>query len=75
MRQERLSRMGKRLLRWREVSERTGLGRSALYEYTARGEFPRKVKVGLRAVAWVGEEVEAWIEARVAEQEQPERSC
>ena len=28
--------------------------------------FPKPVKIGTRSVAWVEEEVDAWVEARVA---------
>ncbi len=28
-------------------------------------DFPEPIKIGARAVAWVEEEVDAWIEARI----------
>lgn len=55
-----------RLIRRRQVEERTGLGRSSLYAKIARGEFPAPVKLGARASAWINGEVEAWICARVS---------
>jgi prophage regulatory protein len=33
------------------------------------GEFPRQVPLGARTVGWVSDEVERWIEARVAERD------
>jgi prophage regulatory protein len=52
-----------------DVLRRTGLSNSALYAGMARG-FPRPVKLGTgRAVAWVKAEIDAWIEARIAERD------
>lgn len=53
-----------RLLRLPEVLSRTGLSRSRLY---ADSSFPKAVKIGDRAVAWVEQEVQAWVDARIAE--------
>jgi prophage regulatory protein len=33
----------------------------------AEGKFPASVSIGARAVAWVEEEIDAWIEERIAE--------
>ena len=53
-----------RLLRLHAVKELTGLSRSTLY---ADPSFPKSVKIGDRAVAWVEQEVADWINARIAE--------
>jgi len=50
--------MAESFLRLPAVMERTGLCRSAVY---AMEGFPKPVKLGGRAVAWVASEVEAWI--------------
>ena len=52
-----------RLLRLPEVLARTGLSRSRLY---ADLTFPKSVKIGDRAVAWVEDEVQAWIDTQIA---------
>lgn len=57
------------LLRLPEVLSRTRLSRTRLYDMIDRGEFPKPAKIGLRAVAWVGAEVEAWIAERIADRE------
>lgn len=54
------------LLRLPEVKARTGLSRSSIYAYIARGEFPRSVALGARAVAWPSLAISAWIDARIA---------
>lgn len=57
----------KRLLRRSEVERRTAMSRSSIYERMSKGTFPRPITVGPRAVRWVEEEIEAWIESRAAE--------
>lgn len=53
--------MTDRLLRRPEVEARTGLARSTLYDYVARGEFPQPVSIGPRMVAWRESDVSDWI--------------
>jgi prophage regulatory protein len=55
-----------RLLRLDAVKEITGLSRSTIY---ADPSFPKSVKIGERAVAWVEDEIREWVEARIAERE------
>ena len=52
---------------WRlpEVLRQTGLSRSTVYEMIARGEFPRQVQLGRRAVGWIAEDVVQWVHAKV----------
>jgi len=54
------------MLRLREVRTITGASRSTIYALEAAGKFPRRVKLGMRAVAWIESEVQAWIAERVA---------
>ena len=58
-----------KLMRLPEVSDTTGLGRSAIYERIAEGTFPKQVPLGGRAVAWVSDEIYAWIAARIEERD------
>ncbi|PTB18252.1 hypothetical protein C9I57_24025 [Trinickia symbiotica] len=56
-----------RLLKRKQVLERTGLSNSTLYELIARNRFPRAVKpTGGRASAWVEDEVDAFIASCIA---------
>lgn len=54
--------MSIKLIRIKEVMERTGLGRSTVYKYMNLGLFPKSVNLTSRAVAWVESEVDAWIQ-------------
>lgn len=67
----------KRLIRLPEVLSRTGYGRTSIYRKMEDGTFPRSLKLGApptdpckfdsRAVAWIEDEVEQWIESRIEE--------
>ncbi len=58
-----------RILRRPDVEAQTGLSRSGIYDLMKAGKFPRPVPLGEKAVGWIEAEIEAWIEARVAERE------
>ena len=53
-----------RLLRLKEVIERTALSRSTIYRLMRDGSFPEPLKIGPRAVRWRESETEAWVAAR-----------
>jgi len=59
--------LGNRLLRRREVEMKTGKSRSAIYAGVSNGTFPAPVPIGDKSVAWLEEEVDSWIAARLAE--------
>jgi prophage regulatory protein len=61
--------MTQRIQRLPEVKAITGLSRSTLYDAMARGDFPRPIKLGLRAVGWDASEVVEWLESRKAMRE------
>lgn len=54
------------LLRMPDVLSRTGMSRSGIYNLVAVGKFPKPVKLGERAAAWIASEVDAWIAERIA---------
>lgn len=53
------------MMRLPEVMNLTGLSRSALYALVKKGDFPKQVQLGPRAVAWVSTDVENWLTARI----------
>ncbi len=55
-----------RLMRVGEVCAATGLSHSVLYERMKKGEFPKSIPLGGRAVAWSSVEVNEWIQQRIA---------
>ena len=69
----------KRLIRLPEVLSRTGYGRATIYRKMEDGSFPKSIKLGgppldpsafdSRAVAWIEDDVDQWIESRIEEQD------
>ena len=57
----------KTILRMSAVMSRTGLARSSIYDKISKGEFPKPINLGRRAVGWVADEVETWIQDRIDE--------
>jgi len=56
-----------RILRRHETRAKTGLSDGTIDLREARGEFPRRVRLGERAVGWLESEIDEWIAARAAE--------
>lgn len=50
-----------RLIRLKDVIDKTGLPRSTLYRRMKEGRFPLNVSIGERTVAWVEHEIVDWI--------------
>lgn len=53
-----------RILRRPDVEKAVGLSRSAIYAAMDRGEFPRPVRLGRRAVGWHLSVIEGWLAER-----------
>ena len=53
-----------RMLRLRRVLEITGLGKTTIYQLQADGNFPMRVRLTAHSVAWVEDEVLAWLTRR-----------
>ena len=61
--------MTKTIIRLPIVKGRTGRSGSSIYAGMADGTFPAQIPLGPRAVGWDEAEIDAWIEARIAEAE------
>ena len=69
----------KRFIRLPEVLSRTGYGRTSIYRKMEDGSFHGSVKLDgppvdpeafdSRAVAWIEDEVDQWIESRIEERD------
>lgn len=53
------------LERLKKVLDRTGYGRSTLYQQIADGLFPPPVHLGKRTSGWISDEIEAVLAARI----------
>ncbi len=58
-----------RLIKLKEVIQKTSLGRSTIYELMTDGRFPKQVSLGAKSVAWLESEVDDWIMERISERE------
>ena len=54
-----------KLIRLPEVMNRTGFGKTWLYELIKAGCFPAQIKIGIRAIAFIESEVDEWIEQAI----------
>lgn len=54
-----------KFLRFPDVRERTGLSRSTIWRLERHGVFPKHRQISANAVAWVEEEVVAWIQSKI----------
>lgn len=67
--------MASNSLRLPEVSKRTGLCGGAIWAKTNPNNsrydpsFPKPIKIGKRAVAWLENEIDAWLDTRIAERD------
>ena len=52
-----------------KAQERTGLSRTTLWRMSRDGRFPRAIAISPGRVAFVTEELEAWIAQRIDERE------
>ena len=57
------SEFDERLLRLRDVKQKTGLGTSTIYRRIADGTFPIPRSLGPNTVRWLQSEIDTWIEA------------
>jgi len=55
---------GPRFIRLKELRFRIGMAPSGIWQMVKDGRFPKPRRIGERAVAWLEEEVIAWIAAR-----------
>lgn len=54
-----------KVLRLPQVCQITGLCRSMIYQMEADLRFPKRIKIGTRAVGWLEGEVRAWLQKRI----------
>ena len=57
----------RRFIRMEELKRKTGKSRAGIYDAIRAGEFPPPIRIGLRASAWLSDEIDVWMAARVAE--------
>ena len=53
-----------RILRLKEVINRTGISRSLIYDYIRKNKFPKQVFITDRCIGFLSSDIDAWIAAR-----------
>lgn len=56
----------RRILLRRKVSEETGLGGRTIYDRMEDGTFPRSLQLTSRRVGWLADEIDLWLDMRIA---------
>jgi len=59
--------MSHSLIRLSEVQRRTGYSKAWIYRLISQKRFPASIKLGIRSVAFIESEIDAWIEQRINE--------
>lgn len=54
--------MSNKIVRLPEVKDKTGLSRSSIYLRMSKGEFPKSISLGSRAIGWLESDIEQWLE-------------
>jgi len=57
--------MSIKILRLPAVKELTGLSRSSIYLRISKNEFPASISLGDRAIGWVEDDINQWLEQKV----------
>lgn len=57
------------ILRLKDVTHTTGLGRSSIYKFSGQGLFPRSITLGGRSVGWTAKRIHQWIAERIRERD------
>jgi len=53
------------LIRANEIAQRIPYSQNHLRRLEAKGSFPKRIRIGANRVAWVRQEIDDWIEARM----------
>ncbi|MEL7040494.1 MAG: AlpA family transcriptional regulator [Pseudomonadota bacterium] len=61
--------MSAKILRRGDVLDRTGLSVSTLYYFMKKDRFPRPIKLGVRSVGWLEQDINDWIDRCVKDRE------
>jgi prophage regulatory protein len=58
-----------RILRIRDVRQKTGMPISTIYAWMREGRFPVPVRLGPKVVGWPEHELEVWLQGKIVERD------
>ncbi len=53
----------RKIMRIKEVVKTTGVSRSTIYRWVAKGQFPKYVKLSPTSTGWYSDKVYEWLES------------
>ena len=59
-----------KILRRKQVVDRTGICLSSIYNFIAAGTFPKPINLGSRSVGWLEFEIDEWLSERIEKRDQ-----
>ncbi len=62
--------MSHKVLRLPSVKEQTGLSRSTIYLRIKKGDFPKPISLGDRAVGWLEKDIDDWLEQKIKDSQE-----
>jgi len=62
--------MTKRILKLPDVIVKTALSRSSIYDFINKNKFPKPISLGVRAVGFIEDEIDAWISQKAKMREE-----
>ena len=63
-----------RFLSINDVCKLTSLSRTSIHNHRQSGSFPIPVRLGTKRIAFLSSEIDAWIEARIADRDKRGRT-
>jgi prophage regulatory protein len=63
-----------RIIRKKQLTDFTGLKRTALEDAVKRGDFPKPVKIGPRAIGWLEDDIAQWQRGMIAKRDDDSKS-
>jgi prophage regulatory protein len=55
----------RKILRIRQVCEKTGMSRAWIYGAIKSGSFPAPLRLGIRSIGWEEQGIDGWISSRI----------
>jgi prophage regulatory protein len=63
--------MSRKILRRRQVIEKTGLSRATIQRQEAAGQFPARIQLSENSVGWWSDEIDQYLESRRVQPKSP----
>lgn len=55
----------RQFLRMKKLTQLVGYSRASIYAKVKAGEFPKPYPLGARAVAWLSDDINVWMDSRI----------